>query len=494
MKSIQSVSVIRLFLGFTMSVLLMPGLLNAQYAEDVLRFSTFNMGIGARSTGMGNASVGLADDYSALFSNPAGLASLRSFEFSAGLSNAGYNNDATFFGTTTNANNRVTNINNLGLVYPVPTSRGSLSFAFGFARVANYSTSVSYKGFNPGSSIVESLTPDVNLNSMSVADRQSLLDNNIPFQIFLSDTARGRLYPNVTDSVQQEGNVVEGGGLNSWSFGGAMEIAKGLYLGVGVNILSGSYTYDRLYTESDSKKVYLLNLNRTDFNRFQYESTINSDVSGYNFLIGLMYKKQGRYKLGLTVRTPTYYDISEDFSDIGNSWFYNSDHFQVKNSGSTKYNVKTPFVFSGGVSAQATDWLLLAGDAEYTDWTQMEFTNDNPDLVDENRVIRDVFRPTTNLRGGAEVSLLNQGIRLRGGVVYNPSPYKGDPTSRDQVYYTAGIGATVDENVFLNASLAFGKWNTLRDNYNLSNVDAPPSRTAEAVSTNTFNITLTYRF
>jgi long-subunit fatty acid transport protein len=493
MKSIQSVSVIRLFLGFTMSALLMPGLLNAQYAEDVLRFSTFNMGIGARATGMGNASVGLADDYSALFSNPAGLASLRSFEFSAGLSNAGYNNDATFFGAMNNANIRVTNLNNLGLVYPVPTSRGSLSFAFGFARVANYSTSATFKGFNPGSSIVESLTPDVNLKSMSEADRKSLLDNNIPFQIFLADTLGGRLYPNVTDSVQQEGNVVEGGGLNSWSFGGAVEIAKGLTLGVGINILSGSYTYDRLYTETDTRNIYHYGP-PFDFSKFTYQSTIRSDISGYNVLIGLMYRKQGVYKVGFTVRTPTYYDISEDFTDNGNSWFDNGDHFQMESPGSTKYTVRTPLVLSGGASVQANDWLLLAGDAEYIDWTQMEFTNNNPDLVDENRVIRDVFRPTTNLRGGAELSLLNQGIRLRGGVVYNPSPYKGDPTSRDLVYYTAGIGATVDENVFLNASLAFGKWNTLRDNYNLSNVDAPPSRTAEAVSTNTFNITLTYRF
>jgi len=124
----------------------------------------------------------------------------------------------------------------------------------------------------------------------------------------------------------------------------------------------------------------------------------------------------------------------------------------------------------------------------------MEFTNDNPDLLDENRVIRDVFRSTTNLRGGAEFALLNLGLRLRAGAVYNPSPYKGDPSSRDQLYYTAGLGAAIEENVFLNASLAIGKWNTLRDNYYLSGVDTPPSRTNESVRTNSFNISLSYRF
>jgi long-subunit fatty acid transport protein len=493
MKTTQSIPVLRSVLGFIVLIAAVPTLLNAQFAEDALRFSTFNMGIGARSAGMGNTSVAVVDDFSALFTNPAGLASLRSFEFSAGFSNVGYNNDATFFGSVVNSSDRVTNLNNLGLVYPVPTSRGSLTFAFGFARVSNFATSASFKGFNSSSSIVESLTPDLNLNSMSASDRKNLLDNNIPFQIFLADSVNGRLYPNVTDSVQQDGSVIEGGGLNSWSFGGAIEIARGLTLGVGINILSGSYTYDRLFTETDSRNVYHYGP-PFDLSRLTYESTIKSDISGYNMLIGLMYRKQGLYKIGVTVRTPSYYEITEDFADAGNSWFDNGDHYQMRSPGSTKYNIKTPLILTGGASLQATDWLLLAGEAEFVDWTQMEFTNDNPDLVDENRVIRDIFRATTNLRGGAEFLLLNYGVRIRAGVVYNPSPYQGDPTSRDQLTYTAGLGTALDENVFLNASLAFGKWSTLRDNYYLSGVSTPPSRTSEAISTSSLNVTLSYRF
>jgi len=496
MKADQSISITRSALAFVLVVLATVGSLHAQFAEDVLRFSTFNLGVGARSAGMGNVSTGLADDYSALFTNPAGLASLRSYEFSVGLSNSGYKNDATFFGNTLNANDRVTNLNNIGLVYPVPTQRGSLVFAFGFARVANYSTTASFKGFNAGNSIVEALTPDVNLNSMSATDRKSLLDNNIPFQIFLADTLRGRLYPNVTDSVQQEGTVREGGGLNSWSLGGAIEIAKGLTLGFGLNLVSGSYTYDRLFTESDVRNIYHYGP-PFDLDHFRYESSVNSDVSGYNAVFGLMYRKQGKYKVGLTVRTPTYYDVSEDFSDVGDSWFDNGDHFQQKNPGSTKYSLRSPIVFSGGASFQVTDWLLLAGDAEYTDWTQMEFTNtDNQDLIDENRVIRNVFRATTNLRGGAEITLFNLGVKLRGGAVYNPSPYLADQNTSDydQLYFTGGFGVAVDENVFLNGSIALGKWKTFRDNYYLPGLATAASRTSESVNTNSLNVTMSYRF
>ena len=53
--------------------------LHAQYAEDALRYSQLGLGVGARQLGMGNATVGRVDDYSALFWNPAGLALERSF-------------------------------------------------------------------------------------------------------------------------------------------------------------------------------------------------------------------------------------------------------------------------------------------------------------------------------------------------------------------------------------------------------------------------------
>jgi long-subunit fatty acid transport protein len=206
-----------------------------------------------------------------------------------------------------------------------------------------------------------------------------------------------------------------------------------------------------------------------------------------------MYRKQGKYKIGMTVRTPTYYRIEESYTDFGKSWFDNNDHFEISNPGSTNYDVKSPYVLSAGVSVQALDWLLLAGDAEYTDWTEMEFTSDNLDLIEENRIIRNLFTATTALKGGVEVTLFDLGVKLRGGYAYIPSPYKDDPSDFDQKYFTLGAGATIDENVGLNASVAIGNWKTFRDNYYLFGLSAP-SRTSESVSTSLVNITMTYRF
>ena len=466
----------------------------AQYAEDVLRFSQSGLGVGAKALGMGTATVGWIDDYSALFWNPAGLATIRDFEFSAGLGMSSYGDKATFFGTNTSADMRFTNLNNLGIVYPIPTSRGSLTFAFGYGRTADYSSIVSFNGFNPSSSIVRSLAPDTDLLTMSQSDALNYINNNIPFLIYLADTSNDYFYPIVTDSVQQSGTVTEGGGMNTWSLGGAIDIAKDFSLGVSLNILTGSYSYDREYTESDSRNVYHASyVFPWNFDTFTYTSTIRSDLSGFNALFGFMYRKQGRFRIGATVKTPTTYEISETFSDQGTSRFddgssYSSGAF----SGKTTYRIKTPVVMAVGASVQIVDWLMLAGDAEYTDWTQMQFDSDNPDLVAENRTIQTIYKPTTNLRAGAEVTLWGLGLKLRGGYVLNPSPYKGDPSSFDQKYYTAGAGFIVDENITLNAGYAYGTWKTFRDNYYLGGAVA--SRTSESVTTHRFNFTLSYRF
>jgi long-subunit fatty acid transport protein len=484
--------VIVMVIGFQIQVV------KAQFAEDVLRLSQFGSSVGARSQGMGNTVVGVADDYSALFGNPAGLSQQKNFEFSVGLSRLGYDNDVTFFGNKTTDNNNAVHLNNLGLVYPIATSRGGLTFAFGFGRVANYTSIASFDGFNAKSSIIRTFAPyagtqyeDFDLLTLSLPDANALLDNNLPMQLKLADTLNDFLFPLLTDSVQQTGRILEGGGMNHWSFGGGIDIAPNLSLGITLNFVSGSYSYDRQFTESDSRNIY--RAFPYDFDHWTYTSTINSDITGFNALFGLMYRNPGKYRIGATVRIPTTYEISETFSDGGVSVFDNGDSFSYNPHGNkTDYKVTTPMVLSGGISVQPIDWLLLAGDAEYTDWSTMEFNTDNPDLIQENRNIKKWMRETVNLRGGAEATIFDLGLILRGGFEWKQSPWKDDPSSYDQLTYTAGIGLLIDGSSTLNASFAYGTWNSFRDNY-LWGI-TPASRTSEAIKTQTVNLTFSHRF
>jgi long-subunit fatty acid transport protein len=467
-------------------------IVNAQYAEDALRYSQLGLGISARQLGMGNATVGGVNDYSALFWNPAGLALERDNEFSIGLSSLGYSNDVSYLGTKSTSDKNVLNLNNLGLVYSIPTVRGSLTFAFGFNRAANYTSTASMNAFNPSSSFSQS----TNLLNQPLV-------NNIPFQLYLAniDTLTGKMVSIVNGNVQQTLNILEGGGLNHWTFGGAMDVGPNLSVGVSLNFASGSYSYDQTVNENDTKNLYPVSIQPNDFNQFIYENTINDDIHGFNALFGLMYRNPGKYSIGIALRTATTYDISETFGESASSQFKTPDtsgnysYFYPSTANSTKYKITTPYVLSGGISIQPLEWLLVAGDAEYTDWTQMEFNTNNAALIEENSRIKNEMRATTNLRGGIEVSLFSLGLKLRAGIIDSPSPWKGDPSSRDQVYYTGGIGLQLDERTALNAAYAYGTWKTLRTNYSyaVSGITYGVG-TDETVTTNNLNLTLSYRF
>lgn len=485
---------------FVIVALLMSVPASAQFAEDALRFSQSGLGVGVRSLGLGNAAIGLADDYSALYWNPAGLALIRDYEFSTGLSYRSYNNSAKFFGTTSTSSQNFINLNNLGLAYPIPTTRGSLTFAAGYGKSSSFGTIAQFSGFNPSSSLILSRTPSVNLYSLSQNERKDLLDNNIPYQLFLADTVNGKLVSVVSGNVLQNVTVREGGGINFYSFGGAIDIAKDLSFGVALNIASGSYTYDREYIESDSKNNYTRGPGQSlgQFDRFSLISTIEGNINGVNALFGVMYRKKGTLRIGATVRTPTSLTISESFLDEATSRFDPNangtvDKYNISFDGKTEYRVVTPLVFGAGVSARLLDWLLLAGDIEYTDWTQIRFDSNNPDLLSENRLIKKIFQPTTNLRGGAEFSLWDLGLHLRGGFNWKPSPFKNDGPDFDQMYLTGGIGIDIDDRVTVNAGYARGKWKTFRDNYVMSTLPSA-SKTDETILTENILVGLTYRF
>src|SRR5512140_1286684 len=86
----------------------------AQVPEDALRLSMSNVGVGTRSFGMGDAYTGIANDFSAIYWNPAGLAQLTKGELSFGLSYQDVNNKSTFFGTETPFSQSATTVNTAG--------------------------------------------------------------------------------------------------------------------------------------------------------------------------------------------------------------------------------------------------------------------------------------------------------------------------------------------------------------------------------------------
>jgi long-subunit fatty acid transport protein len=456
----------------------------AQYPEDALRLGLSGSGVGARSLGMGNAYTGVANDFSAIYWNPAGLAQLQFSEFSFGLTYHNNKDNSTFFNTQEMYTASSTNLNSLGFVYKIPTQQGSMVLAFGFDRPNNFFSGMSFTGFNPGSSIIQSY-------ARNGAFYPSDLSNNLAYQLYLADidTLTGRFLSPIAGKVTQIAKVVESGGLNNWSVAGAVDVAKDFSLGVTLTYLSGTYRYDRNYTEDDHGHNW--DTYPYDFSRLTVDEFIEGDITGGNAKFGLLYRIPDRFRLGIGIKTPTSFTVKETFGTTARATFDNGDMYPTdkpfENTGSDQYDVVTPWEFSAGFSVMFLN-LMLSADVDYTDWTQLKFENANADVIAQNQDMKTIFRGTSNYRAGFEYDIPGIGVRLRGGFMYFTSPYANDPSSFAQKYITGGLGFRLGPSTMFDVSYARGWWNTFRTNYDSS------SQTDEKITSNTVMATFSFRF
>ncbi|MDE3058213.1 MAG: outer membrane protein transport protein [Bacteroidota bacterium] len=454
----------------------------AQVPEDALRFSSTGGGVGARAMGMGNAYIGVADDYTAVFWNPAGLAQMRRLEITGGIMNNGVNNDSYFLGNPLNSStekNSATSLNDLGFVFPFPTIRGSLVFAFGYSRVKDFTSVVDFNGFNARSSIIPSLY-----------DNDPAYD--IPYQVYLEDTTG---YTPIRDSVNQSGEARESGGVGNWAFSGAMDVQKNLSFGITINLLTGSYNYIRNYLETDAKNKY--QTFPWDFKKFYYDSNVSDDISGINAMFGVMYRLEDKARFGLTLKTPTSISIRESYTNSGQSVFDDNSGYQYSYTvDNNTYGVVSPWVFGFGASVIPVNGLLLAADIQYADWSQIQW-KDNVDLENNptngNSAMKHLFRATTNVHVGGEFQIPGTGVSLRAGYYRDPSKFDGDPSSYDLTAVTGGVGILLQNDVLLDGAIAFGSMKTYHVNY-IDYYGIDNSRTDETVKTTNVNFTISYRF
>jgi long-chain fatty acid transport protein len=458
----------------------------AQTSEDAIRLATQGggRGVGSRALGMGNAYIGVSDDFTATYWNPAGLAQMRHIEFTGGITNFTYNNSASFLGTSMDEKQSATKLDNIGFALPLPTSQGSFVLAFGYNRVADYTTGISFDAYNPNSSIISSLY-----------DSDPTYD--IPFQVYLENSDGSTP---INGQVNQSGIAKESGGLGNWAFAAAIDVAKDLSFGVTLNVLNGSYKYERNYVEADTRNFYhtatppALDSGYLAFNSFYLDNVVDGSISGFNAIFGMMYRSD-RVRVGLTMKTPTTVKVSETYTDAGESVFDAGSGLQSQRYSYTadnSYGVMSPWVFGVGVSVEPIVGLLIAGDVDYADWSQIEWT-DNQDLERTNTTLQSNFRAVTNIHLGAEYEIPGTDVRVRGGYQITPSPYEGDPSSYDVKTITGGAGILLQNNVLLDLGLGFGKFSTRHSNY-IDPVMTLASPTYEDVKTTRVNFTISYRF
>ncbi|MCB9367279.1 MAG: outer membrane protein transport protein [Calditrichaeota bacterium] len=250
----------------TLFILLSLFIATLSFAQDeiperLLLTGGQQVGSGARALGLGGTYTGIADDFSAIWWNPAGLAQVKRIEVQGTLLRTGFSNDATYFGTSRDGTTNAMRLNNLGAVFPIPVYQGALSFAFGYSQVTDFE------------------------RRTRVASTSNLRDWN-------------------------DFDELESGRLGMWSFASAVDISPNLSVGAGMNYWTGADDYSLLgnYTEAGGE--------------FNTEQTIYTKLAGWNFNLGGMYRPGRMLRVGLAASTPFSMKLSEDWEFDGETGYF----------------------------------------------------------------------------------------------------------------------------------------------------------------------------
>jgi len=413
-------------------------------AQEEIFFLGQELGVGARAMAMGGAYVGVADDYSAMYWNPAGLGQIKRMELNLGFSHNKVINNADFLGIRTKSEDTFTRLNSIGLTIPIPTYQGSLVLGLGYNKVTDFDNSFTIEGYN---------------------------ENFAAYPDYFYQTAEDYQMTTVDDNVYQNQSIIEQGSMNHFSFAGSIELQQDFFLGATLNLIGGKDDYGMEFSEND-----ILNLhnvyeeytadsleNISDLNYWEYRQSIVSDYKAVNMKIGALYKfKNIPLRLGATIETPTTYRITENWADSWNEYYDSGASFEVpEEGGKTEYKIKTPYSFGFGASMKVLNFLFSAG-ADFEDWSQAQFLTDPPILGDTrtevNTRIQKDFKSITRLRFGAEMYIPLVRARVRAGYFEDPTPYRYTEVRPDKKYLTAGASLMLDKQVMVDLSYLRGAW------------------------------------
>ncbi len=457
---------------FTGLILLLATILQAQFAEDAANLLDNTRGFGARATAMGTAYTGVADDYSAIYWNPAGLAQIRRMEFYAGLSHLSFDNAATYNGTLTNGGKNFTKLSSLGMVFPVPTYRGSLVFALGYQRVKDFDRVLDFKGF-------------------------SAAGNDLFFEFDDGQGGTDTLF--FDKNVNRSETASEEGSLNNWSIAGAMDISPNVSVGVSLNIWTGSSSYLFDFLQRDLNENYPPSAFPGDFNRYLLSQKIIGDYSAFQFKIGAMLRPVPSVRLGVNIVLPSTFNVVENFNQTDELEFDNGELIElIKTDGEAsefEYDISTPFQFSFGASYTLAD-LVVSGGIEYIDYSQLRFElpenrslgSEYDDLLDENSRIERMYEEQLKWKIGAEYTIRPLNLALRGGYFVEPSPLVKAPAEYDREFITGGVGVMIDKQFLLDLAYLYGTWK------NASSDIYTPTLTTEEITYRKIFLTASFRF
>lgn len=425
----------------------------AQEPADALRYSWYIPGGTAREQAIGGAMGSLGGDLTATFINPAGLALYKTGDFvftprfSFGKTKATYqdmqqqqSSNKFTWGTT-------------GFVLGNGGGRGNVrnsSFSIAYNRMADFNSHIVYRGTNNQTSYSQKYLEEIrngNIKDANSVANDFPFGSSLAFNTFWIDTVGGGSSGNynfqtrapIATGLLQQNTIESSGGIDEIALGLSMNLKDKFLIGgsFGVPILHYKRTTE--FLEADGTP-------NTDnkFNYAQLQDNLSTTGVGLNLKLGVIYKPDDIWRIGLAFHTPTIYSLTDKYTstittDTENYMGVLTQSSEDLNNGTSefKYNLTTPYRVIGSLSyvIRETEDIskqrgFITADFEYVNYKASSFSVDNQngnssdkDYFNQlNNTIDQAYKGAFNFRVGGELKFTT--LMFRAGAAYYSNPYK----------------------------------------------------------------------
>jgi long-subunit fatty acid transport protein len=268
--------------------------------------------VGARPAGMGNAFLAVADDFSAIYYNPAGITQIKRFELAATLLQQRTDATTSFYNESHTYPYRATKLGSGGLILPYPTYRGSLVFAAGVYRPV------------------------------------------------LFDRGYGLRKQWSADSLLYQTEEVAGN-LTAWALAGGIDVSPRAAVGAALNVYTGAKSI-----VEEGKPIR--------DSSFYYRETSERTYLGAHVRLGALVKLNQYIKCALVMETPLSLHENGTLQTQESSQADLTPLSYNQTTTLEEIVMEIPFKFSAGLAGYISS-LVVAVDMEYVDWTQLREQN-----------------------------------------------------------------------------------------------------------------------
>lgn len=422
----------------------------SQDYRDIVRQSETQTFGSARFQSMAGAFGALGADLSTAAINPAGFGRYSTSTFGLSFQKNSMSNKSVFNGTTTNSSTSNFLLNHAGLVLTTDASEQNQGwvykqFGFTYNRIQQFDDDITYRGTQ-----FLSLLDEFCNRASGVAEGDLgtyfPFSSSLAYETYAIDPIGGsqneyqaRLG---TSNVNHRRFIISDGGISEYNTTFSGNYMNRLYIGGNIGFRTTRYEEDFYHHE------VVVNPSQS-LDSFDYEYHLKTKGTGWNFKLGAIYLPSEQIRIGLSLHSRSFMNLTDDFSADMTSYHGDTIYTiadQYKPVGRYRYRLRTApkavlsFAYVFGTKG------CVNADLDFVPYSMGRFrtTNDSTyepyDYEAENLDVKSNLRSVLNLRLGGEYVVFGR-IYLRGGVALYPSSYKQDfSKSSPAKMYSTGIG------------------------------------------------------